>query len=123
MQLLPNAGTHYLLTHLVQYLLDFLFLFSAMFGIYHYRYKFYGGICSKPPGIFFILVRAFYCFNQFVMKLKSYKAVTAILWIISRFYYCCTTLITTNKDNLFYVKRPFKMDVMETGFQFGWQRR
>ena len=63
----------------------------------------------------------FYCFNRYITKLKTYKTVTISLWTLSGLIMAFATLIITNKDNLFYVKRPFKMEVMETGFQFGWQ--
>jgi hypothetical protein len=70
---------------------------------------------------FIILFVLFYYFNRYITNLKTYRAVTIGLWTLSGLILAFATLVTTNKDNLFYLKRPFKMEVMETGFQFGWQ--
>lgn len=59
--------------------------------------------------------------NRFVVKFKNYKAITIGLWTLSGLIIAFATLLASNKDNLFFVKRPFKMEVMETGFKFGWQ--
>ncbi|EMJ67309.1 hypothetical protein LEP1GSC034_4831 [Leptospira interrogans str. 2003000735] len=29
--------------------------------------------------------------------------------------------MVSNEDNLFYIKRPFDMKVLETGYEFIWQ--
>jgi len=65
-------------------------------------------------------ILAFYI-NRFVVKLKIYKAVTIVLWTLSGLIIAFATLLAANKNNLFYIKRPFKMEIMETGMQFGWQ--
>jgi hypothetical protein len=49
------------------------------------------------------------------------KIVTIALWTLAGFVLGGATLIASNPDNLFYVKRPFDMDVMETGYKFMWQ--
>jgi prepilin signal peptidase PulO-like enzyme (type II secretory pathway) len=61
--------------------------------------------------------------NRFAVKLKVDKAITIGLWTLSGLIMAFATLLASNKDNLFYVKRPFKMEVMETGFQFGWEHK
>lgn len=65
----------------------------------------------------FILI---FCINRFA-KMKVYKALTIGLWILSGLVIAFTTLLAANKDNLFYLKRPFSIEVMDTGFKFGWQ--
>lgn len=32
------------------------------------------------------------------------------------------TLIASNPNNLFYTKRPFDIEIMETGYKFIWQQ-
>ena len=63
----------------------------------------------------------FYCFNRYITKLKTHKLVTISLWTVSIYIVTFATLIAADKNNLFYLKQPYKMEVMETGFQFGWQ--
>jgi membrane-associated phospholipid phosphatase len=62
-----------------------------------------------------------FCINRFVAKLKTHKAMTIVLWSLSGLIIAFATLLAANNDNIFYIKRPFKMDVMETGLQLGWQ--
>ena len=61
-----------------------------------------------------------YCFNRYVIKLKAYKTVTICLWMLSGLIIAFVTLLAANPDNLYYVKRPFKMDILDTGIHFGW---
>lgn len=68
----------------------------------------------------FILI---FCLNRFVAKLHVYRAITIGLWTLSGLVIAFATLLAANKDNLFYVKRPFNMKVIETGFQYGWQHK
>jgi hypothetical protein len=59
--------------------------------------------------------------NRFVVMFKIHKTIGIVLWTLSGLVIAFATFLASNNDNLFYIKRPFKMDVMETGFQFGWQ--
>jgi hypothetical protein len=59
--------------------------------------------------------------NRFAVMFKIHKTIGIVLWILSGLVIAFATFLASNNDNLFYIKRPFKMDVMETGFQFGWQ--
>jgi hypothetical protein len=68
----------------------------------------------------FILI---FCINRFTVKLKVHKAVTIGLWTLSGLIIAFATLLAANKDNLFYAKRPFGIEVMEIGFKFGWQHK
>jgi hypothetical protein len=62
-----------------------------------------------------------FCINRFVIKLTTFRIVTIGLWAFSGLIIAFVTFLAINKDNLFYIKRPFSMEVIETGFQFGWQ--
>ena len=62
-----------------------------------------------------------FCINRFVAKLKTYKAVIIGLWSLSGLIIAFATILAVNNENLFYIKRTFEINVMETGLQFGWQ--
>src|SRR6476620_9243134 len=64
-----------------------------------------------------------FCIDRFITKLKTHKVVTVSLWFLSGLIIAFSILLAANKDNLFYIKRPFGMKVMETGYQFGWQHK
>ena len=66
----------------------------------------------------FILI---FVLNRFLIKIKTYKLVTTCLWTLSGLIMAFALFLSVNKDNLFNVKRPFNIEVMETGYQFGWQ--
>ncbi|ANE51936.1 hypothetical protein [Flavisolibacter tropicus] len=68
----------------------------------------------------FILV---FCINRFIVKLKTHKVVTISLWTFCGLIIAFSILLAVNKDNLFYIKRPFGMKVIETGYQFSWQHK
>jgi hypothetical protein len=61
------------------------------------------------------------CIDRLWTRIKMNKIVTIALWTLAGFVLGGATLIASNPDNLFYVKRPFDMDVMETGYKFMWQ--
>lgn len=64
---------------------------------------------------------AAYCFNKFLTRIKIKKFLTISLWTISGLIICGTGLIASNPDNLFYLKRPYSIEIMETGYKFLWQ--
>jgi len=55
-----------------------------------------------------------------VIKIKTYKLVTIGLWTLSGLIIAFMTLLAANPDNLYYVKRPFQIELLETGIDFGW---
>jgi hypothetical protein len=63
-----------------------------------------------------------FCIYRFVVNIKLHKLVTIILWTLTGLVIGGSGLIASNKDNLFYLKRPFNIEVMTTGYQFIWQR-
>lgn len=66
----------------------------------------------------FVLI---FCINRYLTKVKTFKLVTIALWTISGLTISFGTLMASNEDNLFYIKRPFDMRVLETGYEFIWQ--
>ncbi|POY37154.1 hypothetical protein C3K47_08845 [Solitalea longa] len=63
----------------------------------------------------FVLV---FCIDHFLLKIKTFKWVTIGLWSGSGFFIAFGILLTTNPDNIFYIKRSFDKKVFETGYKF-----
>ena len=70
--------------------------------------------------LFWFLV--IFCINRFWRKINTNKIVTIVLWTLTGLVISAATLITSNPNNLFYVKRPFDIAILETGYKFGWQQ-
>jgi hypothetical protein len=66
----------------------------------------------------FIIV---YCIDKYLKTILPNRILTICLWAISGLFIVFGTLIISNKDNLFYAKRPFEIKVLETGYEFIWQ--
>ncbi len=62
-----------------------------------------------------------FCVDRYLVKIKTPKWVTIVLRIISGVYLAFAIVLALNPDNLFYMKRPFDMQVMETGYEFIWE--
>ncbi len=60
--------------------------------------------------------------HKFLIKLKPNKFLTIFLWIICGFIIVFESLILSNKDNVFALKKPFEIKVFETGYKFIWER-
>lgn len=48
--------------------------------------------------------------------------VTIVLWLLSGIVLSGATLIASDSNNVFFVKRPFDIDIMKTGYKFVWQQ-
>ncbi len=66
----------------------------------------------------FILV---FCSNRFLTKINSHKIVTIVLWTLTGIVISFSGLSLINPDNLFFLKRPFAIEIMDTGYTFIWQ--
>lgn len=66
----------------------------------------------------FILV---FCINRYVAVIKINKIFTAILLIASILISIFCIWIASFKENIFYIKRDFDIEVMESGYKFIWQ--
>ena len=64
-----------------------------------------------------------FIFNLFVKKIYRNKLITGFLLSIAVVIVIFSTWIASSKDNIFYLKRDFKMEVMETGYKFIWQKQ
>lgn len=60
--------------------------------------------------------------DHFLIKIRPYKWLTIGLWFLSVFITVFGIISATNKENLFYIKRPFDMQILETGYTFTWQK-
>lgn len=63
-----------------------------------------------------------FCVNQFLRKIKPHKILVLVLWILSAFVISVETIIVRNSDSIFYLKNPFEMELMDTGYVFIWQQ-
>lgn len=58
-----------------------------------------------------------FCIDRFGIEIKINKIVTIVLWSLTAIVVSGAALIASNPDNLFYVKRPFDIEIMETGYK------
>jgi hypothetical protein len=58
--------------------------------------------------------------DQYLIKIKPGRVLTTSLWILSIVILGLQTLMWSNSDNIFYMKRSYKMEVLTTGHQFIW---
>jgi hypothetical protein len=69
--------------------------------------------------LWFIVV---FCISRVLPKIKIHKIFVTGIWTICGLILICTVLIGSFQENIFYFKRPYKMEIMETGYMFHWQR-
>lgn len=58
--------------------------------------------------------------NYYIIKISPYKAFTILLWSLSTIVIGFNTLIWSDKDNTFYMKREYKFETLTTGYEFVW---
>ncbi len=61
--------------------------------------------------------------HQYWIRISMNKIVTVLLFSLAFLSLSFSALIVSNKDNLFYWKRNFDMEIMTTGFTFFWQQQ
>lgn len=61
-----------------------------------------------------------FCINKFLIKIKTYKVVTIGLWTISGLLILGTSYIASFPEHIFYFKRPYDMEILETGYKVVW---
>lgn len=69
---------------------------------------------------FLFWLAAIYSINK-IYPVKVKKMVTRILWLISIIILCLTVFWLSFADNIFYLKRDFDIEVLDTGFALGWE--
>ncbi len=62
-----------------------------------------------------------FCVHRFCIKIHPQKMLPFVLWTLSGLIISVAILIASNSDHVFYLKRPFEMEVMQTGYKFNWQ--
>lgn len=67
----------------------------------------------------FLLV---FCIDRFLIKIITQKILTIVLWALSGLIISGTILIASDSNHIYYVKRPFDISIMETGYKFVWQQ-
>lgn len=69
--------------------------------------------------LFWFLV--IFCINNYVTKINTNKIVTIGHWAISGFIIIGASYIVSFPENIFHFKRPYELEIMETGYKFVWQ--
>ena len=61
-----------------------------------------------------------YVINTFVIQIRLHFIVVITLLFVTGLFIVCLAFIASNRDNLFYLKRPFDIEVLETGYKYIW---
>lgn len=70
---------------------------------------------------FLFLFVVFFCIHRFIVSIKIPKLPAILLWSIAGIILAFSLLVVSNPDNVFYIKRHFEMEIMETGYKFTWK--
>ena len=62
-----------------------------------------------------------FCINKYLAKIKIYKIMTIGLWTISGIIILSASYVASFSENIFYFKRTYDMEIMESGYKFNWQ--
>ncbi len=78
-------------------------------------------LCADFLTYFIFWFGVLYAINRFWRSIHPNKMVTVVVWIMAILIIGGAGFIASNPNHLFYVKRPFDMEVLETGYKFVWQ--
>lgn len=70
--------------------------------------------------IIFLLV---YTIDRLVIKINVPRLASIPLIVFSSLIVILSGLVALNPDNIYYLKRDFDIEIMETGFKFVWQKQ
>lgn len=70
---------------------------------------------------FLILFSIVFLYHHYFTKLKLNKIISTVLWIIAALVICGAGLIASDSNNIFYLKRPYDMQILNSGYKFIWQ--
>lgn len=70
--------------------------------------------------IIFLLV---YTIDRLIIKINVPRIVSIPLIVLSSLIVILSGLVALNPNNIYYVKRDFDIEIMETGFKFVWQKQ
>jgi len=62
-----------------------------------------------------------YLINRFIVTIKLHKFFTSLLLTISIIIALISVLIAADSNNIYYSKRPYEMEIMDSGYKFIWQ--
>jgi hypothetical protein len=62
-----------------------------------------------------------FCVNKYLTRIRTYKIVTIALWTISGLIILGASYIASFPEHIFHFKRPYDMEIMDTGYKFIWQ--
>ena len=62
-----------------------------------------------------------FCIHRYLTTIKTKKIFTIGIWVISVLIIFCAAFIASFSENIFYFKRPYDMEIMQTSFKFVWQ--
>lgn len=71
--------------------------------------------------VYFLIVLSLVLFvNRYLITVKVHKGLTILLWSLSAIVLGFSLLICSSGNNIFYIKRPYHMEIKHTGYQFLW---
>jgi hypothetical protein len=70
--------------------------------------------------LFWLLV--IYGLNRFITKINPHKVLTLLLWTLTGLILCGAGFIAFDANNIYHIKRPYDMEIMETGYHLIWQQ-
>lgn len=70
---------------------------------------------------FWVLV--IFSINRFIIKINIHKSLIITLLIIAGFIVAGSVFIVSMPENVFLVKRDFKVEIKETGYKFLWENQ
>ena len=62
-----------------------------------------------------------FCISRLLVKFNASKVLTILFYSLAALIVLATSFIASNSNNLFYLKRNFDIEIMETGYKFSWQ--
>jgi len=60
--------------------------------------------------------------DKFIMKIKVHRAMTIALYGLCGLIMSVSGLLAADSNNLFFLSRPFDIEIMDSGYQFTWQK-
>lgn len=76
---------------------------------------------SMSYQIFWLEFIVVFLIKTFFTKLSIPKILTIVLWIISGCIIAILLFLNYISDNAYYLKRPYDVKILETGYSFIWQ--
>jgi hypothetical protein len=62
-----------------------------------------------------------YCVNRFWTTIRVHRILAILLLSLTGLIVAGSAFIASNSDNVYYLKRPWDMEIKKTGYMFIWQ--